>query len=136
MLQVIIGKKGSGKTKQLIEKVNAAASVASGNVVFISDDTRANMYDVMSKVRMVETAEFGIKTYEQFYGFIAGIISGNFDITDIFIDGALRIVGGATDGLEAFLESVDKVAAVNNTNIAISVSMDAADAPAGVQKYI
>ena len=85
MVELIIGKKGSGKTKQLIENVNSAVSVAKGNVVFISNSNSRNMYDISTKVRMADTSEFEIKSYAELLGFISGIVSGNFDITNIFI---------------------------------------------------
>ena len=98
MVELLSGKKGTGKTKQLIENVNNSVSVAKGNVVFVSNDTSRNMYDINSKVRMADTSEFDIKTYSEFLGFICGIVSGNFDITNIFVDGIFKIVG--TDGTE------------------------------------
>ncbi|MBR4724007.1 MAG: hypothetical protein IK072_04675, partial [Clostridia bacterium] len=92
MLQLLIGKKGTGKTKVLISNVNDAAKSASGNVVFISNNISQNMYDITSKVRMTDTSEFDIASWDEFLGFISGIISGNFDITNIFVDGTLKIV--------------------------------------------
>ena len=75
MVELLIGKKGTGKTKALIEKVNNALTVAKGNVVFISNDTNRNIFDVKSKARMADTSEFEIKSYDEFLGFISGIIS-------------------------------------------------------------
>ena len=85
MVELLIGKKGTGKTKHLIDNVNASVNVAKGNVVFISNDTSRNMYDISSKVRMADTSEFDIESYSEFLGFICGIVSGNFDITNIFV---------------------------------------------------
>ena len=100
MVELLIGKKGTGKTKALIENVNNASTVAKGNVVFISKDSARSMYDIKSKVRMVDTKEFSITTYSEFLGFICGIISRDFDITNIFIDGIFKIVG--SDNLDGF----------------------------------
>ena len=83
MVELLIGKKGTGKTKALIEKVNNALTVAKGNVVFISNDTNRNIFDVKSKARMADTSEFEIKSYDEFLGFISGIISRDFDITNV-----------------------------------------------------
>lgn len=93
MVELLIGKKGTGKTKALIEKVNNALTVAKGNVVFISNDTNRNIFDVKSKARMADTSEFEIKSYDEFLGFISGIVSRDFDITNIFVDGIFKIVG-------------------------------------------
>ena len=87
MVELLIGKKGTGKTKVLIANVNDAAKNADGNVVFISNNTKQNMYDISSKVRMADTSDFNITSWDEFLGFICGIISGNYDITNIFVDG-------------------------------------------------
>ena len=87
MIELLIGKKGTGKTKILIDNVNKAAGEAHGNVVFISNDTSRNMYDIKSEIRMADTKDFNLTSWDEFLGFICGIISGNFDISNIFIDG-------------------------------------------------
>lgn len=137
MVELIIGKKGTGKTKHLLESVNAAVNVAKGNVVFISDDTSRNMYDITTKVRMAETAEFDIENYSEFLGFICGIVSGNFDITNIFVDGIFKIVGTDNlDGFEQFLERLDAMSAKFNISFVITVSIDVDEAPDYIKKYV
>ncbi len=135
MLKLLIGKKGTGKTKVLIDSVNQTASEANGNVVFISNDTGRNMYDIKSKVRMADTSEFSIDSWKEFLGFICGIISSNFDITNIYVDGVLKIVNNTLDGFEEFLSDIDEVSKKFNIDIMISVSMDADDAPEYIKKY-
>lgn len=135
MLKLLIGKKGTGKTKVLIDSVNVAASEANGNVVFISNDTGRNMYDINSKVRMADTSEFEIDSWKEFLGFICGIISSNFDITNIYVDGVLKIVKNTMDGFEEFLKDIDEISKKFNVDIMISVSMDANDAPDYVKNY-
>lgn len=136
MVELIIGKKGTGKTKQLIENVNAAANVAKGNVVFISNSNSRNMYDIATKVRMFDTSEFDIESYSEFLGFICGVVSGNFDITNIFVDGIFKIVGTDNlDGFEKFVERLDKMSAKFNISFVITVSIDAEDAPEYIKKY-
>lgn len=135
MLKLLIGKKGTGKTKVLIDSVNVAANEANGNVVFISNDTNRNMYDIKSKVRMADTSEFEIDTWKEFLGFICGIISSNFDITNIYVDGVLKIVKNTMDGFEEFLKDIDEISKKFNVEIMISVSMDADDAPDYVKNY-
>lgn len=137
MVELIIGKKGTGKTKHLIESVNNAVKEARGNVVFISNDTSRNMYDITTKVRMAETAEFDINSYSEFLGFICGIVSGNFDITNIFVDGIFKIVG--TDSLnefEEFLNRLDGMSAKFNISFVITLSIDAETAPDYIKKYV
>lgn len=130
MVELLIGKKGTGKTKALIENVNSAATVAKGNVVFISDDTRRNMHEIRSSVRMADTKDFDIRTYNEFLGFISGIISRDYDITNIFIDGIFKIVGTTElDGFEEFLNRLEVISKSLNISFVISVSIDAQTAP-------
>ena len=136
MLQLLIGKKGTGKTKVLLESVNKAAGEAHGNVIFISNNTGKNMYDINTKVRMADTSEFAIDTWSEFLGFIGGIISSNFDITNIYVDGTLKIVNNSIDGFEQFLNDVDEIGKKFNIDIMLSVSMDVVDAPEYVKKYV
>ena len=130
MVVLFIGKKGTGKTKALIESVNSAATVAIGSVVFISDATRRSMHDIKSKVRMADTKDFGIKSYSEFLGFICGIISRDYDITNIFVDGIFKIVGtDSLDGFEEFLSRLEEIGNNLNISFVISVSIDANKAP-------
>ncbi len=135
MVELLIGKKGTGKTKHLIENVNNASTVAKGNVVFISNDSVRSMYDIKSKVRMVDTKEFTIATYSEFLGFICGVISRDFDITNIFIDGIFKIVGSDDlDGFEEFLEKLQEVSSKFHIDFNISVSIDKDKAPEYITK--
>lgn len=135
MIELLIGTKGTGKTKVLIQNVNDASASADGNVVFISNNTSQNMYDITSKVRMADTSEFEISSWEEFFGFICGIVSGNFDITNIFVDGTLKIVGGNLDGFEAFLANIDALGKKFDINFELSVSVDKDSAPEYIKKY-
>ena len=135
MVELLIGKKGTGKTKALIESVNNASTVAKGNVVFISDNTSRSMYDIKSKIRMADTSEFDIEAYNEFFGFICGIVSRDFDITNIFIDGIFRIVGTTElDGFETFLKRLEEMSSKFNIQFVISVSVDADTAPEYIKK--
>ena len=135
MVELLIGKKGTGKTKALIEKVNNALTVAKGNVVFISNDNERNMFDIKSKVRMADTSEFDIESYSEFLGFICGIVSRDFDITNIFIDGIFKIVGtDKLEGFEGFLNRLEKMSQKFNISFVISVSIDAETAPDYIKK--
>ena len=135
MVELLIGKKGTGKTKALIEKVNNALTVAKGNVVFISNDTNRNIFDVKSKARMADTSEFEIKSYDEFLGFISGIISRDFDITNIFVDGIFKIVGSDNlDGFESFLNRLETMSQKFEITFVISVCIDAETAPDYIKK--
>ena len=130
MIKLLIGKKGTGKTKALITQVNSAAEVAKGNVVFISNNTSSAMYDITRSVRMTDTTDFDIVNYSEFEGFICGIISGNYDITDIFVDGLFKIVkSDDLDGLERFLTRLDGISKKFDISFVLSLSIDVNDAP-------
>lgn len=134
MVELLIGTKGTGKTKVLLDNVNSAAATAEGNVVFISNNTSQNMYNITSKVRMADTSDFDIGSWDAFFGFICGIISGNFDITNIFVDGTLKIVN-ELDGFEAFLAKLDDASKKFDINFELSVSVDVDAAPEYIKKY-
>ena len=130
MIKLLIGKKGTGKTKTLIEQVNAAAQVAKGNVVFISNNTANAMFDISRAVRLTATGDFDIVNYSEFEGFICGIISGNYDITNIFVDGLFKIVrSDDLDGLESFLSRLETISKRFSIDFVLSLSISEAEAP-------
>lgn len=134
MVELLIGKKGTGKTKALIDKVNTALTVAKGNVVYISSSGE-NIFDIKSKARMANTSEFDIESYSEFLGFICGIVSRDFDITNIFVDSIFKIVGTTElDGFESFLSRLEKMSQQFNIDFVISVSIDADTAPDYIKK--
>ncbi len=134
MVELLIGTKGTGKTKILLDNVNNATSSADGNVVFISNNIKQNMYDISSKARMADTSDFDISSWNEFLGFICGIISGNFDITNIFVDGTLNIVK-TMDGFEEFLAKLEETSKKFDINFELSVSIDKETAPEYIKKY-
>ena len=134
MVELLIGKKGTGKTKALLDKVNAAITVANGNVVYISNSDE-NIFAVNSKARMANTSDFDIKSYEEFLGFISGIVSRDYDITNIFVDGTFKIVGTTSlDGFEDFLQRLENMSKKFNISFVLSVSVDADTAPEYIKK--
>lgn len=134
MVELLIGKKGTGKTKALIDKVNTALTVAKGNVVYISS-TGENIFDIKSKARMANTSEFDINSYSEFLGFICGIVSRDFDITNIFVDSIFKVVGTTElDGFESFLSRLEGMSQKFNIDFVISVSIDADTAPDYIKK--
>ena len=129
MITLILGKKGSGKTKRLIDMCNAAAAATKGNVVFIEKDSTLT-YDVSHKARLVVAEQYGIKGFDSFYGFIAGMCAGNYDITDIFADSTLKIGGKDMEALAAFVEKLEALAKEAGPNVVLSVSADKSELPA------
>ncbi len=133
MITLILGKKGSGKTKRLIDMCNEAMAQSKGNVVFIEKDNTLT-YSLKHNVRLVAADEYAICGFDSFYGLIAGMCAGNYDITDIFVDSTLKI-GGDVDGLLAFVEKLKALSDKANTNIVMSVSADPSEIPAKVAEF-
>ncbi|MBQ4161224.1 MAG: hypothetical protein IJD83_09880 [Clostridia bacterium] len=136
MIKVLIGKKGTGKTKTLIASVTDAAANAQGDLVFISSDTKRHMYDIPHKVRMVDTSAFVLKVYDEFYGFICGLLSNNFDISHMYIDSMYKIVEDQQTGLEKFFKDIEALSNQYNIDFMFTMSMDEADAPEYLKKYL
>ena len=113
MIHVIMGLKGSGKTKKLIEAINSAVASANGDVVCIEYGKKLT-YDVTYKVRLVDSKEYGISTPDMLKGFLSGLHAGNFDITNVFIDNLYKTIGQDQAANEAFVDWVAKFAAENN----------------------
>jgi len=134
VIKVMMGEKGAGKTKVMLEMVNAAANVEMGKVVFINKGNRF-MYDLDRLVRMVNTDDFHIKDLGVFLGFIQGIIAGDYDITHIFIDSLLKAVKADMVETEAFLDGLLQVSERYNVKFTITISGDASLATDGVKKY-
>lgn len=134
MVKIIMGLKGTGKTKTLIDSVNTAARADHGSVICIEKGPKLT-YDVSHKARLINVEEYNVDNYERFLGFVNGIIAGNFDITDIFIDSITKICGNNTDmqSLLTFIEGIEKSA--KDINVMMTVSADVADAPEEIKKY-
>ena len=135
MINVIIGEKGTGKTARLIDAVHSAEKAATGSVVFINKGKR-HVLDLSHSVRLVDTEEYGVASYDAFYGFVCGILSQNYDIAHIFIDSITKIVNDDMVALEGFLDKINVVAEQNNAEIQIILSMNPADASDGIKKYV
>ena len=135
MIQLIYATKGSGKTKRLIDMANEEVNNATGDVVFIDDDKRY-MYDVKYQVRFVDVREYGIKGEDEFYGFLCGMVSQNFDIQAIYIDAFLKIIGKKANETEELIKKISKLADANNIKAVIIVSGDPEEAPEYLKQYM
>ena len=135
MIHVIMGLKGSGKTKKLIDAINAAVAEAHGDVVCI-EYGRKLTYDVTYKVRLVDSQEYGICSAEMLKGFLSGLHAGNFDITNVFIDNLYKTIGTDKAAGEDFIVWCAKFAADNNMEITITISEDPAEAGEVLKQYL
>ena len=135
MIKVIMGVKGTGKTKQMIDMINAAVNNEHGNVVCI-EKGRKLTYDISYHIRLVEAEQYNLSTFEVMRGFISGLYAGNFDITHIFIDSLCKIVpSDCGPELDMFLAWLDGFAEKNNIKFTISISADESLASEDVKKY-
>ena len=135
MIKVIMGLKGSGKTKKLLDGINAAVAEAHGDVVCIEYGKHLT-YDVSYKVRLVDSKEYGIKSPEMLKGFISGLHAGNFDITHVFIDNLYKTIGTDLAAAENFVNWCATFAANNNMNITMTISEDPANVSEEIKKYL
>ena len=135
MIHLIMGLKGSGKTKKLIDAIHDAVAEAHGDVVCI-EYGRKLTYDVTYKVRLVDSKEYGMSTPEMLKGFLSGLHAGNFDITHVFIDNLYKTIGDDKVAGEAFIVWCAKFAAENNMEITITLSEDPETASDVLKQYI
>ena len=135
MVKLMMGLKGSGKTKQMIEMVRVAEGEEDGAVVCIEKGPKLT-YDIPHTVRLIDTSSYEFGDYEFMKGFISGVFSTNFDITHIFIDSLTKIIGvDYDDRVESFLEWCDNFSRRENVKFTLSISADIALASEDVKKY-
>ena len=135
MLKIIIGVKGTGKTKTLVEMVNTTAEQSEGSVVCLEKGEKLR-YDVTYKARLVNTDEYAISDGEELYGFVAGIHASNHDITHIFIDSALKICANDLSAFDKFLDEMDNLSEKFGVNLVMTSSIPVEEASDTVKKYL
>ena len=135
MIQVIMGLKGSGKTKKLIDAIHEALASANGDVVCIEYGKKLT-YDVNYKVRLVDSQEYAITNTDMLKGFLSGLHAGNFDITNVFIDNLYKTIGSDRANGEAFVAWCAAFAEANNMNITITISDDPALASEEIKQHL
>lgn len=135
MIHVIMGLKGSGKTKKLLDSVHEAVSNASGDVVCIEYGKKLT-YDVNYRVRLVDSKEYGISNPCMLKGFLSGLHAGNFDITHVYIDNLYKTIGSDRAAGEAFILWCAEFAKVNNMEITVTVSDDPELASEEIKKFL
>ena len=134
MIKLIIGNKGSGKTKRLIELVNDCVNTSDGNVVCVEKEPKLT-YDIPSKARLLETETYLINGHKAFYGFLAGICAGNYDVTDVLIDATFKIVGREYEKLPQFFEILSELSAATEVTFYFTISCDKEELPVEIFDY-
>ncbi len=131
MITLLTGKKGSGKTKKLIELANKAANESKGNVVVLEKGSKLT-YDIAPSIRLINVDDYSVNGEAALQGFVCGILAGNYDITDVFVDSTLKVID--EEELDAFVTGL--APAAKDVNIVLLVSADDADIPSSLTDYI
>ena len=131
MINVFIGKKGSGKTKKLIDYANRAVEKSNGNVVVIEKGLKLT-YDISHRARLIDSDAYGIQGLEALEGFLCGICAGNYDVTDILLDSTLKIIGTDMAALSELIAKMAKLSETANVTFTLSISADEGELPEDV----
>ena len=135
MVKLIIGIKGTGKTKTLIQMVNSALETTGGNVVVLEKGEKLR-YDIKYQARLVNTDEYYVNDAQSLYGFVAGILASNHDVTELFIDSALKICAEDLPAFEKLVEELDVLTVKKDINVTITASMPEENATDVIKKYL
>ena len=136
MVQLIVGKKGKGKTKIILDMVNKEVSTASGNIVYL-DKGNDHMYELNNKVRLINVKDYGVANSDEFVGFIRGIISQDHDLEQMYFDGFLKI--SCIEGTEQVEEVINKLDSISDTygfKVIASISFDEAELPESLKSKV
>ena len=131
MVTLLIGKKGAGKTKKLIQLANEAVAASQGNVVVIEKGAKLT-YDITSKARLIDTEQYSVCGYDMLFGFISGICAGNYDVTDILVDSTFKICPDGVEGIEDFTKKLQDLSETAQTNIVMLISADESELPSSI----
>jgi hypothetical protein len=135
MITLIVGKKGSGKTKKLIERANDAIEKSNGNVVVVEKGLKLT-YDISHQARLIDTDAYGIQGAGALCGFISGICAGNYDVTDIFVDSTIKIIGQDLNVFATYVEKMNALSALADTKITLLASVEPGDLPEEIKEIV
>ena len=135
MVELIVGKKGKGKTKVLLDRVNGAVKEANGSIVYLDKSTK-HMYELNNKVRLIDVSSYPLKNADEFVGFICGIISQNHDLEQIYLDSFLKVSKLEDADVTDTLDQLDKIGEKYGISIVVSISLDKEEIPEALQDKI
>lgn len=135
MVKLIVGVRGTGKTKALIDMVNEVAAKSKGSVICIEKGNKLN-FDITHKARLIDTEAYAIADAQALYGFVAGIAASDHDITDLFIDSTLKICQGDMPAFETFVEEIAGLSDKIGFQVVMTASMPSEDCSETIKKYI
>ena len=134
MLKLIVGTKGSGKTKTMIDMIDKATKTTSGNIVVIEKCMKLTT-EINHSARLVDVDEYGVAGADMLYGFVAGVLAGNYDITEMFIDGILKVCGHDLEAAGRVLNAINAIAG-DSVNVTVTVSADVNSLPESIKKIL
>lgn len=135
MIRLLASAKGEGKTKRLIGMANEAAKVTKGHLVYVENDNR-HIYDLHYDIRFIETKDYPISDYKEFFGFLCGILSQDRDIQTVYVDGILRIVNLTDEEFENFIKSLNKLCDAFEVDFVIGISKKEEEISDELKKYL
>ena len=135
MVQLIVGKKGKGKTKQLLDKVNSEIREVSGSIVYLDKSTK-HMYELNNKVRLVDVSQFLITNSSEFLGFVSGMISQDHDLQQMYFDSFLKIACLEGENMEPVIEKLETLSKNFGVDFILSLSMDEEELPVSLKDKI
>ncbi len=135
MVQLIVGKKGKGKTKHLLDKVNNEVQSVSGNIVYLDKSTK-HMYELNNKIRLIDVSSYLVSNSDEFVGFISGIASQDHDLEQMYVDSFLKVACLEDGNVEPIIQKLEKIGEVFGVNFVLSVSLDEEEMPASVKDKI
>ena len=135
MVQLIVGNKGKGKTKHLLEKVNLQVKETKGNIVYLDKSTK-HMYELNNKVRLIDVSQYMITNHDEFVGFICGIVSQDHDLEQMFLDSFLKIACLENEDITPVIEKLEKISQNYGIDFVLSVSMDESVLPEALKSKI
>lgn len=135
MIEIVAGKKGFGKTKCILDKANKSISETDGTIVYL-DKSAQHMYELNSRVRLINITDYPVYSYDAFLGFVAGIISQDFDLTEIYFDSFLKISNADESKIGEVIDTLKALSDMHNITFVLSISMDPSDIPESAKQYI
>lgn len=135
MIQIIAGKKGKGKTKQLLDKANSEVKTVHGNIVYL-DKSSKHMYELNNRVRLIDTSEFALSSSDAFIGFVSGIISQDHDLEQMYLDSFLKIAKLEDHDISDTISCLEKLGEKYHITFVLSISLDEADLPENAKSKV
>lgn len=135
MVQLIVGRKGKGKTKQLLDKVNAEIKTVSGNITYLDKSTK-HMFELNNRVRLINVTEYMVSDADEFIGFVCGIISQDHDLEQMYFDSFLKIAALKDEELSTVIDKLIKVAQAFHVDFILSVSLDETELPENLKSMV